>query len=133
MSEDEDRPEFVTTKAIVREYGTTRPIFIDLLDEVRELSRKKPDATMSPGKVKTINRVLVDLLAFLKNQPEGKYLEELDDQTLPHISDALLTMVQFKTALDAFRRRHTDREGISSYWVTEESLADDEDYEEDDD
>jgi hypothetical protein len=136
MDDDEERPEYVTTEAIVRSYNATQPIFSGLLAEIRELSKKKPEATMSPGKVKIINRVLVDLLVFLKTQPEGKYLEELDDKSLPQVSDALLVMVQFKTALSAFLSRHraTDRGGYNSYWVTEELLAGEaEQYAEDED
>ncbi|REG32688.1 hypothetical protein EQ718_01260 [Paracoccus versutus] len=91
---------------------------------------------MSPGKVKIINRVLADLLAFLKDQPQGKYLEELDDKSLPQVSDALLVMVQFKTALSSFASRHrrSDVYGSSAYWVTEEHLqAEAEEYSEDED
>ena len=102
MHDDDPRPEYVTTEAIVRSYKASAPIFSGLLSEIRELSKKKPEATMSSGKVKIINRVLADLLLFLKDQPEGKYLEELDDKALPQVSDALLVMVQFKTALSSF-------------------------------
>ena len=122
--EDNPRPEYVTTDAIVRSYKASEPIFSGLLGEIRELSKKKPEATMSPGKVKIINRVLADLLLFLKDQPEGKYLEELDDKALPQVSDALLVMVQFRTALSSFASRHKTREkfGGPTYWVTNERL-----------
>jgi hypothetical protein len=43
------------------------------------------------------------MLAFLKDDPEGKYLEQLDDTTLPRLSDAVLVMVQFETALASFK------------------------------
>jgi hypothetical protein len=133
MAQDDERPEYVTTEAIVRNYQATEPIFASLLAEVRELSKKKPEATMSPGKVKIINRVLVDLLVYLTGQPEGKYLEKLDDQALPQVSDALLVMVQFNTALVAFKRRHKTYDPISreSYWNTEEGLQAETDLEDD--
>lgn len=77
---------------------------------------------MSPGKVKIINRVLEDLLEFLKSEPTGKYLEPLDDKVLPQMSDAVLAMVQFETALGAFRKRYyVDVHGID-YWITSELL-----------
>jgi hypothetical protein len=47
---------------------------------------------MRASKVKMVNRVLEDLLVILKAQPEGKYLNPLDDATLPQMSDALLTI-----------------------------------------
>jgi hypothetical protein len=39
--------EFVTTDANVEVYGASKPIFEGILKEVRELSKKKPEATMS--------------------------------------------------------------------------------------
>ncbi|MCU9850553.1 hypothetical protein OEZ60_21495 [Defluviimonas sp. WL0024] len=130
--QDDDRPEYVTTDAIVRSYHATEPVFAGILREIRELSKKKPEATMSASKVKIINRVLSDLLVFLQSQPEGKYLEQLDDQTLPQVSDALMVMVQFETALASFAKRHRARDRFSSilfHWVTEERLLEDEEAE----
>ena len=78
---------------------------------------------MSAGKVKIVNRVLVDLIHFLKNEPEGKYLEKLDDDALPQVSDAVLVMVQFETALKAFKGRYHQYHGGKWLWVTEEWVA----------
>tara|TARA_R110000868_G_scaffold194517_3_gene439951 strand:- start:1148 stop:1564 length:417 start_codon:yes stop_codon:yes gene_type:complete len=119
-----DEFEHITKEAYVAIFKATGPIFDGLLREVRELSKKKPEATMSGGKVKMINRVLEDLLIILKDQPTGKYLDRLDDATLPQMSDALLTMVQFNTALDAFKAMHLKRVGGSYHWITEEILND---------
>jgi hypothetical protein len=105
-------------------YQTASGVFKGLLEEVRELSKKKPDATMSSAKVKLINRVLADPLGFLKNEPEGKYLEELDSDALPQVSDALLMMVQFQTALARFVGRYQGYNDMTRthYWVTEDYL-----------
>lgn len=115
--------EHVTTDAIVAAYLSSTPIFEGVLKEVRELSKKKPEATMSASKVKIVNRVLNDLLVFLKNEPAGKYLEALDDQSLPQMSDAVLTMVQFESALNAFRSRYNKYINGEHYWITSELLA----------
>ncbi len=125
MKKPKDDPAHVTTQAIVDTYTSASAIFQGLLNEVRELSRKKPDATMSAAKVKLVNRVLTDLLGFLKPEPEGKYLEELDSETLPQVSDALLVMVQFNTALTKFKSRYQSYDGMARehYWVTQESLS----------
>jgi len=103
---DEYDFEDVTTDAAVSTYDASTPIFEGLIKEIRGLSRKKPDATMSAGKVKIINRVLNDLLQILKPEPAGKYLEALDDESLPQVSDAVLTMVQFESALVSFESRY---------------------------
>lgn len=119
--------EHVTTDAAVGTYNSAIGVFTALLHEVRELSKKKPDATMSPSKVKLINTVLDDLLTVLKDDPEAKYLQRLEDEDLPQVSDALLMMAQFNAALDAFRRRYfqTVKVGYSRehHWITAEKLA----------
>ena len=57
----------VTTDAAAAIYQASTPIFEGLIAEIRELSKKKPDATMSAGKVKIVNRVLNDLLEILSS------------------------------------------------------------------
>jgi hypothetical protein len=101
------------------------PIFEGLLKEVRELSRKKPEATMSASKVKLVNRVLTDLITILKGEPAGKYLDALENDALPQMSDAVLTMVQFETAIEAFQKRYYKYIDSASrhYWITSELLA----------
>jgi hypothetical protein len=115
--------EHVTTRATVEIYNASSGVFESLLAEVKELSRKKPEATMSAGKVKIINRVLEDLLIFLKDEPAGKYLDPLDDETLPQMSDAVLVMVQFESALRSFRGRYQKHLHGAKIWITEEWLA----------
>jgi hypothetical protein len=64
-------------------------------------------------------------LAFLKNEPEGKYLEELDDDALPQVSDAVLVMVQFETVLKRYVGRYFTY--VAAYdrrvWITKELIA----------
>lgn len=120
--------EHVTTADSVKTYESAIGVFSALLSEVRELSKKKPDATLSASKVKIINAVLEDLLTFLRAEPEGKYLYILEDDTLPQVSDALMMMVQFKAGLVAFKDRYYQFiEGSTvytgeHYWITEEQV-----------
>lgn len=121
--------EHITTVSVVKTYESALGVFSALLREVRELSKKEPDATLSGSKVKLINTVLSDLLSFLITEPEGKYLQTLEDADLPQVSDALMMMVQFDAALDAFKvRYHKFVRGSNyyegkHYWITEEQLA----------
>lgn len=121
---DENQFPHVTTPERVSEYEASHDVFASLLDEVKELSKKKPDATMSAGKVRIVNRVLQNLLMVLEGQPDAKYLEVLDDADLPQVSDAVLVMVQFKSALGSFKRRH--QRHIAEYglhWITPDLIA----------
>lgn len=131
--------EHLTTEAAVQTYESTREIFDALLKEVRELSKKKPELVLTAGKVNIINRVLRELVKILEPEPEGQYLDLLD-QSLPQTSDALFVMVQFEQALEAFRMRYDSEDG----WMTPELIAeleaegiddedDDDDEDEDDD
>lgn len=124
MTYTSDKFEFVTTNAAVQIYEATNPIFEGVLREVRELSKKKPEATMSAGKVKLINRVLSDLLQVLKDEPAGKFLEELDEDALPQVSDAVLTMVQFESALHSFKGRYYEYMSNvgKHHWITKENV-----------
>ena len=120
--------EHITTDAAVATYKSATGVFAALLHEVRELSKKKPDATLSASKVKLINNVLSDLLAILEEEPQGKYLQALEDEDLPQVSDALMMMVQFDAALDAFRARYFQRVRFEystgeHHWITEERIA----------
>lgn len=95
-----------TTKEKVEAYEKSRAVFDGLLAEIRELSKKKPDATLNKSKVQVINRVLGNIREFLKDAPELEYLELLVDDQLPQYSDVVLAMVQYEAALTGFRQRH---------------------------
>lgn len=89
-------------------YDATNAIFLAVQSEIKELSRKKPEAVMNTFKVTQVNRILADLHQFLKDEPEGKYLDLLDDDMLPQIGDAVVIMAQFEATLKQFWRRHRD-------------------------
>ncbi|RWM98976.1 MAG: hypothetical protein EOR86_04960 [Mesorhizobium sp.] len=118
-----------TTQVAVDAYLATVEIFSGLISEVRELSRKKPDATLNKGKVRLINRVLADLQLVLASEPEKKFLDLLDDDELPQTSDAVLVMVQYESALAEFPKRYFrsfktsatsyGRPEYKKFWVTE--------------
>lgn len=116
----------LTTAAKVLAYQASSQVFEGLLKEMRELSKKKADATLSKGKVKILNRVLDDVRAVLADEPEAKYLDPLDDQELPQNSDAVLVMVQYESALQAFNGRYY-KSYLSEFghdvWLTEERMG----------
>jgi hypothetical protein len=116
-----DQPATTTEKVAI--YRAAIGVFSGLLSEMRELSKKKADASLSKGKVKILNRVLEDLKEVLVDETESKYLDLLDEDDLPQNSDAVLVMVQYERALNAFfeRYRAFDREVRKNYWVTQET------------
>jgi hypothetical protein len=95
-----------TTKAKVKAYESTSHVFESLYKEIRELGKSKREATLNPGKVALINRLLEDLKGFLVDEPDSKYLDLLDDADLPQYSDAVLVLSQFSAALDRFHDQY---------------------------
>jgi hypothetical protein len=96
-----------TSGEMVQIYNETAPQLFALQTELRELSKKKPDGTLSKAKVALINRVLADIKQPFQKECGGKYLELLDDETLPQYSDVVLIIAQYATVLTQFRERHT--------------------------
>jgi hypothetical protein len=96
-----------TTAKMVNLYHEAAPQLFALQTELRELAKKKPEGTLSKAKVSLINKVLADIKEPFQKESGGKYLELLDDVTLPQYSDVVLIIAQFATVLTEFRERHT--------------------------
>jgi hypothetical protein len=93
----------MATKAQISLYETTDPLLDALYEEMQQFAKKKPDGTLSDGKVKVINRLLKDVRIVLKDAAEFKYLDLLDTDSLPQNSDVVLMLSQYKAAMDKFR------------------------------
>src|SRR5690349_3431812 len=91
-----------TTGKMVQIYNETAPQLFALQTELRELAKKRPDGTLNKAKVTLINRVLMDIKEPFQKESGGKYLELLDDETLPQYSDVVLVIAQYATVLTKF-------------------------------
>jgi len=107
MSQIENRP--ATSAAKVQLYVTTSPLLKAMQEELREFAKKKPEATLSKSKVSLINRLFSDVKELLKDEDTSKYLDPLDEETLPQYSDVVLIGSQYLAALDAFHDRYFTR------------------------
>ncbi len=87
--------------------------------EMKELSKKKPDEPLNKFKVSKINLILFDLTKHLTNEPTAKYLEVLDNESLPTNSDAILIIGQFKAAMKRYKDKNTNPYGK---WFTVENF-----------
>lgn len=112
---------FYTTEEKVQQFEKVIGVFSELFKELKELGKKKPDMTLSAAKVKLINRLLDDVRVTLSDAPDAKYLDILDDDTLPQYSDAILILSQYEGALKSFKERHYGyRNGHGTTWVIRE-------------
>lgn len=110
-----------TSPAKVAAYNESAPPLFALQRELKELSKKRPDATLSKNKVDLINKVLADLLEHFRDEPGGKYLVLLDDAQLPQYGDAVLIIAQFASVLARFHEEHFGWDGNEGKerWLTE--------------
>lgn len=87
-------------------YETTEPLLNTLYKEIQDLTKKKPDGTLNQAKIKMINRLLHDIHTFLKDEPGSKYIDFLDDESLPQYSDVTLILSQWSTSVKAFKIKY---------------------------
>lgn len=103
MAKAKDSP--ATTAIKVSLYETIDPLLGALYDEIQILSKKKPEATLNANKVKLINRLLEDMQEIMGDEPDSKYLDMLDDDSLPQYSDVVLILSQYSAAMKTFRKK----------------------------
>lgn len=94
------------TKAQAEKLELASPILTAVVNEMRELSKKKQDGLVSPLKIRSINRVLEDIKSGLANDPSVRYLDMLDEDELPQNSDAVLVLTQWEAAVKQFKDKH---------------------------
>lgn len=109
------------TEEMANKFDMLQPMLISALGEVREFSKKKQDAVLSPVKVKLINRLLTDIKGILVNEKSVDYLDLLDEDTLPQNGDAVLILGQYAAAMKQFRQEHSGGVGSSYRWYTKEN------------
>ncbi len=109
----------------VQEYETLNPLFNSLYQELKVLSKKKPELTLNESKVKMINTLLERIKELLKDERGAEFLYLLDNETLPQYSDVVLILSQYETNLSKFYSLYHGEHPIASKeygWMTEEFL-----------
>ena len=61
---------------------------------------------MNKLKVQMVNKILIQTKELLSDEPEVQFLETLDEEMLPTYSDSLLIISQYKTVMDAFKKKY---------------------------
>lgn len=105
MPSDNGNEENSTTAERAQQFDTLMPLLLAMVEEFRELSKKKPDGVLSKRKVEIVNRLLADVLSLLDKEPTRRYLDLLDEDDLPQNSDVVLMLTQVRAAMNAFRDR----------------------------
>ena len=86
--------------------------------EMKDFSKKNPDGALNDNKVKRLNRILKDIKDILADEPTASYLDILDDEMLPSNSDVVLTMSQYRSAMENFRKKYRVYHDFHYHWHT---------------
>ena len=62
------------TRSEIAEYQFFLPLMEGILNEMRELSKKKQDGVLNKLKAKTINKILDRIKVLLKDEPSLEFL-----------------------------------------------------------
>lgn len=113
---DEKLPSRADVVKYIMLYGFLESAYV----EMKDFSKKNPDTALNERKVKNLNRILVDIKNILVNEPTASYLDILDEEMLPTYSDVVLTMSQYRSALENYRKKYRlyDSVMIEHYWHT---------------
>src|SRR5688572_22442920 len=89
--------------------------------EMKEFSKKKPDESLNPTKIKILNRLLIPLKEVLATDPSAAFLDLLDEDNIPSNSDAVLILGQYAAAIEQFKEKYYGWDGGHKRWFTKEN------------
>lgn len=108
--------QYYTTKEKASLHDTTMPLLKAMYTEFKELAKKKPEAAVSKSKIKLINRLLEKINIILKDEKSIEFLDMLEEDDIPQISDVTLILSQYVAAMAAFQQSHYGWDGKDNNW-----------------
>ena len=108
---------YYTTKERAQAYDTTMPLLEAMYLEFKDLSKKKPDAAVSKSKIKITNRLLERVRVALEDSDSIDFLDLLDEDDVPQVSDVTLILSQYVASMKEFNKRHFGWFEETHQWV----------------
>ena len=99
-------------------HDTTMPLLEAAYSEFRELSKKKPDAAVSKKKIDIVNRLLTKIRDVLSDEESIIFLDLLDEDDIPQVSEVTLILSQYVAAMSEFRKKYKRWAGLEEKWAT---------------
>ena len=92
-------------------------------DEMKELTKTKPNETISELKTETLNKLYASIRKLLKKEPSAELLNLFDKKDLPTYSDAIIVLVQYRSAMTHFMNNYfgIDSRTYQNRWFTKEN------------
>lgn len=105
-------------------YEKAEAQLVAFANEMKELSKKKPDAPLNRFKLDFINSILASLNEYLKEKHRPfKEFEKFDPDEMPSNSDVVLILAQYMTCMVRFREENTGYHTGYWYWKIEGKLS----------
>jgi len=109
-----------TTRDRARLYEVAVPLLTAMYEQFSVLSKKKPDAPVSKGKIAVVNRLLDRCRSVLKSESSLQFLELLEEDDVPQNSDVTLMLSQYVAAMEQFKEAHYGWDGDEHRWFTKD-------------
>lgn len=97
-------------------HDTIMPLLQAMYLEFKELSKKTPSAAISKQKITIVNRLLSSLSKILADEESIKFLDMLDEDDVPQMSDVTLMLSQYVAAMKAFKEKYYGWDGSTHKW-----------------
>lgn len=105
-----------TTSKKASTHDVTMPLLLAMFEEFKELAKKKPEAAVSKSKLVIANRLLQRVREVLADEESIEFLDLLDEDDVPQVSDVTLIFSQYVAAMHAFKTRYHGWNGAELSW-----------------
>lgn len=107
-----------TTAAKASTHDVMTPLLAAMYEEFKELSKKKPESAVSKSKLLIANRLLEKIREVLADEESIQFLDLLNEDDVPQVSDVTLIFSQYVAAMKAFRGKYHGWDGSENRWFT---------------
>ncbi len=107
-----------TTSKKASTHDVMTPLLAAMYEEFKELSKKKPESAVSKNKLHIANRLLQKIREVLATEESIEFLDLLNEDDVPQVSDVTLIFSQYVAAMHAFKRKYYGYDGSEHRWFT---------------
>jgi hypothetical protein len=108
-----------TTTKKASTHDVTMPLVEAMFGEFKDLAKKRPEAAVSKNKLLIANRLLQRVREVLADEECIEFLDLLDEDDVPQVSDVTLIFSQYVAAMQAFKIKHHGWNGAEHGWFVE--------------
>lgn len=113
--------KYFTSVEKVNTYEITLPLLESMYVEFKEISKKKPDSTISKSKIAIVNRLLNKIRFVLNDQESIDFLDLLIEDDMPQASDVTLMLSQYLAAMRTYKEKYYGWDGSDHTWFIDDN------------